>query len=34
MVNLRVFGIGARYYSSASQIARELEPWMLASPVA
>jgi hypothetical protein len=31
IVNLRVFGLGRRYYASAGQIARELEPWMLAS---
>ena len=31
IVNLRVFGLGRSYYSSAAQIARELEPWMLAS---
>lgn len=31
IVNLRVFGLGRRYYSSAGQIARDLEPWMLAS---
>jgi hypothetical protein len=30
-VNLRVFGLGRRYYSSAAQLARQLEPWMLAS---
>jgi len=31
LVNLRVFGLGQRYYPSAAQIAREFEPWMLAS---
>jgi hypothetical protein len=31
IVNLRVFGLGRRYYASAAQIGRELEPWMLAS---
>ncbi len=31
IVNLRVFGLGHRYYSSAAQLARQLEPWMLAS---
>ena len=31
IVNLRVFGLGRRYYSSAADVARELEPWMLAS---
>ena len=31
IVNLRVFGLGRRYYSSAAQLARQLEPWMLAS---
>jgi hypothetical protein len=31
IVNLRVFGLGRRYYASAGQIARELEPWMLTS---
>ena len=30
MVNLRVFGLGKRYLSAA-QMARQLEPWMLAS---
>src|SRR5215471_11664899 len=30
IVNLRVFGLGQRYVSAA-QIARQLEPWMLAS---
>src|SRR5215472_17385862 len=30
IVNLRVFGLGQRYFSAA-QIARQLEPWMLAS---
>ena len=30
IVNLRVFGLGQRYVSTA-QIARQLEPWMLAS---
>jgi hypothetical protein len=30
MVNLRVFGLGKRYLSS-TQMARQLEPWMLAS---
>jgi len=31
IVNLRVFGLGSRYYSSAAQLARQLEPWMLVS---
>jgi hypothetical protein len=31
MVNLRVFGLGRRYYSSAAVLARQLEPWMLVS---
>lgn len=31
LVNLRVFGLGRRYYASAAQMAHELEPWMLAS---
>lgn len=31
IVNLRVFGLGRQYYSSAAQLARQLEPWMLAS---
>jgi hypothetical protein len=30
MVNLRVFGVGRRYLP-ASQLARQLEPWMLVS---
>jgi hypothetical protein len=30
MVNLRVFGLGSRY-SSAAQMARQFEPWMLTS---
>jgi len=31
IVNLRVFGLGRRYYSSAAVLARQLEPWMLVS---
>ncbi len=31
IVNLRVFGLGRRYYASAGQVARDLEPWMLAA---
>jgi hypothetical protein len=31
IINLRVFGLGSRYYSSAGQLARQLEPWMLTS---